>query len=130
MFATISFGPILQRIALTLTFGLILTGLYWNFSTSELSNVNYELDEFAHLLQEIKTSKILIIAFPRSGSSLLLNILSANKDAVSVFEPFHPMIFERWTGQELQLDGHNEDLDMVESYLERIFNCELVRLPN
>ena len=83
-----------------------------------------------HLLQEIKTSKILIIAFPRSGSSLLLNILSANKDAVSVFEPFHPMIFERWTGQELQLDGHNEDLDMVESYLERIFNCELVRLPN
>ena len=130
MSITVSFRTILQRIALTLTFSLILISLYWNFTTIESPSVKNESDQMAHLLQEIKTSKILIIAFPRSGSSMLLNILSANKEAVSVFEPFHPKILKKWIGEEVQTDLQNEKSDMAESHLERVFNCELVRFRN
>ena len=83
-------------------------------------NPNSELEN------QIKTTKLLLLTFPRSGSTVLWNILSANDDTFALFEPFHPRVMKRFMNDtdSLNLDMHQENVDLIENYIKAMFNCE------
>ena len=74
-------------------------------------------------LQINKPVKLLILAYPRTGSSFIGEILVTSEDTAYVYEPFH----------QITLFGHPVDLvstwnksveNYVENYLNNLFNCD------
>ena len=74
-------------------------------------------------LQINKPVKLLILAYPRTGSSFTGEILSTSEDTAYVFEPLH----------QIKPFGHPIDVvstwnksveNFVENYVNKLFNCD------
>jgi len=77
------------------------------------------------IVSENKVSKVLILTQARSGSSFLGSVMSSDKNAFFVFEPFQRL---KSLKIPLEEDNHThdpQDILVLQNYLSNIFNCDL-----
>jgi len=80
--------------------------------------------------ERLKPIKILIIAFPRSGSSLVGSILSAKSTSTYFFEPYHWKHFNHKNGSKLDLHFFKVEEKFISDFTNGLFDCnkpELIR---
>ena len=116
------------KISLFLLVITILTTLHHQ----EYFKVNFHQEKInnSHIISkdimiDLKPIKILIIALPRSGSSLTGKILSADPETFYNFEPFHKEKFTYPNGSKLTsgLEFTQVNQSFISNYTNGLFEC-------
>lgn len=74
---------------------------------------------------EKKVTKLLILAYPRTGSSFVGDILSAHPNSSYLFEPLYEY-FPYGYSVDYWPTWNSTVRDIVEEYMEKLFNCDEV----
>ena len=132
----IEYLAISVKIAILALLCLFLLKIGSDFVKSKEASILFQISEIKQELAEskkpktldfilendLKKTKILIIAMPRSGSSLLGKVLSANPDTFYFFEPFHQSYIKDVT----RIDQVKMDTEYMKNFVERVYDCQEV----